>query len=317
MGAVMRLSTILIVFVLVLTVSLSGCTATKQAQGTAIGTVLGGAAGALFGRGSGKIVAVIAGAAIGGMIGNQFGAMLDDEDKKALQAQSSAVLQRQDGDSSTWSSTHSEASAVIVPTNTRVENREVTIVRDASVAPAPQMDIISALYDVKRETPVRLAPSEGAEVTTTLSTKTSVWAVGKVRGTNWIMVARKGKSIGYVQEADIALRKAVKKAEPVQAAKASPEKLVPLASSVNKEQAAGAEASPATMSAPTDAYDLDAEGPVRTPVDLDALGPDTQKDILVAEVSCRDLQTSVTAKGETRTSTSTACKTPDGSWAFE
>lgn len=313
----MKLSTILVVFVLVLTMSLSGCTATKQAQGTAVGTVLGGAAGALFGSGSGKIVAVIAGAAIGGLIGNQLGAMLDDEDKKALQAQSNAVLQQQDGDRSTWSSTHSDASAVIVPTNTRVESREVAIVRDASVAPAPQMDIISALYGVKRETQVRLAPSENAEVATTLSAKSSVWAVGKVRGTSWIMVARKGKSIGYVQEADIYLQKPVKKAGSEQAAKAPSAKSAPSDSSVKKEQAASTDVSSAAMSASVDAYDLDAEGPVRTPVDLDALGPDTQKDILVAEVSCRDLQTSVTAKGETRTSTSTACKTPDGSWAFE
>lgn len=310
----MHVSRIFLAVALVLALAVSGCTATKQTQGTAIGAVLGGAAGALFGSGSGKVVAAMAGAAIGGLIGNQIGAMLDDEDQKALQAQSRAVLQKQDGDTTTWNSTHSEASAVIVPTNTRVENREVTIVRDASVAPAPQMDIISALYEAKRETPVYLSPTHTAGTAATLPAKTAIWAVGKVRGADWIMVAKKGRSIGYVPAAALAPKPVAKKTGAVRTAKASSSKASTPASAARKTQAAPPAA--ATV-ATAEAYDLDAEGSVRTPADLDALGPDLQTDTLVAEVSCRDLQTSVTAKGQTKTSTATACKAPDGSWAFE
>lgn len=276
---------------------LTGCATdgktSKQDIGTGAGVVIGGLAGSLFGKGSGKIVGVLAGAAIGGFIGNQIGAMLDEEDQKALQAQAKqALLTQPDNAATSWSSERSGATATVVPENSRVETREVKVVRAADVAPAPQLDLIGAKYVAKGAAPVRLAPADQADVATTLAGGSTVWAVGKVRNQPWIMVAKGGKSIGYVSAS--ALSPAPK---PVQTAAATPVK-------------ATAAAKPAQQ-AP---FDLDAAAPVRTPADLDALAPNEKADVVVASVACRDIRTTATAKGETASTTQTACRSPDGSW---
>jgi len=53
---------------------------------------------------------------------------------------------------------------------------------------------------------------------------------------------------------------------------------------------------------------------VRTPADLDALGPNEKADVVVASVACRDIRTTASSKGETASTTQTACRSPDGSW---
>lgn len=287
-----------VMVILVCSGILTGCatdgSATKQDIGTGAGVVVGGLAGALFGKGKGKIVGVLVGAAIGGFIGNQIGAMLDEADRQALQQQAKDVLVSQpDNAETSWSSERSGASATVTAANSRVETREVKVVRDANVAPAPQLDLIGAKYVTTATTRVRLAPSTQADVATTLNNGATIWAVGKVRNEPWIMVAKGGKSIGYVSNTLV-----VEAPKTVQA--------VALTSAKTTSTA---------MAAPQSApFDLDAAAPVRTPADLDALGPDEKADVVVASVACRDIHTTATAKGETASSTQTACRSPDGSW---
>lgn len=274
---------------------LSGCATdgqmNKQDIGTGAGVVLGGIAGSFFGKGSGRIVGVLVGAAVGGFIGNQIGAMLDEEDQKALQAQAKqALLTQPDNSTVSWASDRSGATATVVPENSRVETREVRVVRDAAVAPAGPLDLIGAKYVAKASAPVRLAPSAGADTASTLAKGSSIWAVGKVQNQPWIMVARNGKSIGYVDAASL-----------------SP------APKTAKTVTATAKATQTTAAAPA-AFDLDAATPVRTPADLDALAPTEKVDVVVASVACRDIKTTASAKGETAVSTQTACKSPDGAW---
>ena len=258
----------------------------KETVGTGIGAVLGGVAGSFIGKGAGKAVATVAGVAIGGFVGNRIGAMLDEEDQKALQEQAKqALLNQPDNAQITWSSSHSGATAVVVPENSRVETREVKLVRDAAVAPAPQLDLIGAKYTVKAASPVRLAPSPDADVATTLPGGSVIWAVGKVHGQNWIMVAKGGKSIGYAPAANLA--PAPKPSQAAPAAKAPP------------------------------AFDLDAPPPVRAPADLDALGPGQKVDVVTASVTCRDVKMTATTSGQSETSKQTACKSPDGSWNLD
>jgi surface antigen len=262
----------------------------KETIGTGVGAVLGGVAGSFIGKGAGKVVATVAGVAVGGYLGNRIGAMLDEEDQKALQAQAQqALLTQPDNGPVTWTSNHTDATAVVVPENSRVETREVKIVRDANVAPAPQLDLIGAKYVVKTRVAVRLNPSEDADTATTLAAGATIWAVGKVRGQSWIMVAKGGKSIGYAPASTLGPAP-----RPVQTAVAKPAAAPP----------------PAPL-------DLDAAAPVRTPTDLDALGPNEKADTLVASVACRDVKTTATTRGQTETATQTACKSPDGSWNLE
>lgn len=289
-----------VMVILVCSGILTGCatdgSATKQDIGTGAGVVVGGLAGALFGKGKGKIVSVLIGAAVGGFIGNQIGAMLDEEDQKALQKQAKDVLVSQpDNTETTWSSERSGATGTVVAENSRMETREVKVVRDANVAPAPQLDLIGAKYVAKGAAQVRLAPSDQAETATTLSNGATIWAVGKVRNQPWIMVAKGGKSIGYVSTASLAPAP-----KPVQSAAATPVKTT-----------SAPAAKPAQQQTP---FDLDAAAPVRTPADLDALAPNEKADVVVASVACRDIRTTATAKGETASATQTACRSPDGSW---
>lgn len=278
---------------------LSGCATdgsmTKQDIGTGVGVIGGAVLGSFLGKGQGRIVGALAGAAIGGLIGNQIGAMLDEEDQKALQAQANqALLTQPDNSQVAWASQRSGATATVVPENTRVETREVKVVREVGVAPAGQLDLIGAKYVAKSTTPVRLSPSTDGEVASSLPTGAHIWAVGKVSGQPWIMVAKNGKSVGYVSAA------AVQPAPKTQAVAAKPK-----ATGTSTAQAQATQQSAA-------AFDLDSAAPVRTPADLDSLGGQT--DTVVASVTCRDIKTTATAKGETQTATQTACKSPDGAW---
>lgn len=267
-----------------------GQSPSKQDVGTGVGVVLGGLAGSFVGKGNGRIVGVLAGAALGGLIGNQIGKMLDEEDQKALQEQAKQALVNQpDNSSITWNSSHSGATALVTPENTRVESRKIQVVRDANVTPPAQLDLIGTRYQAKSTSNVRLAPSTDADVATTLPAGSTIWAVGKVHDQPWIMVAKGGKSIGYV----------------------SAQNLGPVPKPASPKPAANTTASSQPQSAP---YDLDATAPVRTPADLDALAPTEKADTIVASVSCRDLKTTATANGQSSTSTQTACKSPDGSW---
>lgn len=187
---------------------LSGCATdgqmSKQDIGTGAGVVLGGIAGSFIGNGNGRIVGALAGAAVGGFIGSQIGKMLDEQDQQALQAQARhALVSQPDNTPINWTSDRSGASAVVTAENSRVETRQVKVVRDANVAPAAQIDLIGVKYVTKSSTNVRLAPSKEAGLATTLPSGADIWAVGKVHDQPWIMVARGGKSIGYVTATNV------------------------------------------------------------------------------------------------------------------
>lgn len=293
------------VSVLMISLVVAGCApndiGAKEQLGTGAGALLGGVAGAFLGKGSGKAVAILAGAALGGIVGNRIGAMLDENDRKALEAQTrQAIVSQPDNVQTNWSSPSTGATAIIAPANSRVETRPVRIVRDANVAPAPQLDLIGAKYVAKSTTNVRLAPSTDADIATSIPGGSALWAVGKVHDRPWIMVARNGKSIGYVTAANVV------PAPVAQTAALSP-------SAPIKPATAPAQA----VAAPDGAFDLDTAAPVRTPADLDALGPTEKADVVTASVTCRDIKTTVTANGQTATDAQTACKSPDGAWQLD
>jgi len=306
--------------ILIVSVALVGCAQNggisgmgqNEAAGTGIGAAAGGLAGVLLASTpGGKFIAGLAGAAIGGFIGNRVGAALDEQDQKAIQDKAKqALLNQPDNAKTTWTSNHSGATATIVPENTRVEQRQVKVVRDANVAPAENLDFIGASYWVKSATHVRLAPSTNSDIASTLSGGSAIWVVGKVHGQPWLLVSKRGTSIGYVTASNV-----VPKKESSAVASTSKD-AKPAASGAGSSPSAAGESSsePAT-------FDLDTSAPVRTTFDLDSLektpGSATKVDTVTANVTCRDIKTTVTAKGNTETSNQTVCKSPDGSWDLE
>ena len=84
-----------------------------------IGTVVGAAAGILLGsqigKGGGRTAAMVIGALAGGMLGKSIGAGLDERDRQALAMQTQQVLDNAgDGQTMTWKSDHSGASATML-----------------------------------------------------------------------------------------------------------------------------------------------------------------------------------------------------------
>ncbi len=285
----------------------------KQAVGTGLGALIGGVAGAFIGKGAGKAVAIVAGAAIGGLIGNQIGAALDAEDQKAIQEKAAqALLTEPDNAKIQWKSNHSGASATIVPTDTRVVKRKIALLRAADVAPPVNMEFTGKWYRVVRDTNVRLGPSTADRIATTLAAGSSIWGVGQVRGHSWMMVSQHGKAIGYVVATNVASPQAWRQ---LLAARRNRRKSLARRKSAASPQVA-------TRSAPAaKPFNLDAAMPVRSPADLDALakapGSGVKLETVTASVTCRDITMDTTIKNQSRTSTETACKSPDGSWDIE
>ena len=107
---------------------LAGCQASKRNTGTALGAVLGGVAGAFFGKGAGKAVAIGLGAVVGGFIGNQIGGYLDEEDQKAVERETAMALSRfKDGQTTTWSNPDSQAEAEITVSKTETIDRKSVV----------------------------------------------------------------------------------------------------------------------------------------------------------------------------------------------
>ncbi len=272
----------------------------KEALGTGIGTVAGFGLGSLIGHGNGRIVAGIIGAGLGGLLGNRIGAALDAQDQDALVAQQrQALLSQPDQQPVAWSSDHSSATATITPTNTHVERKTVKIIREADVAEPADLEAIGARYSATASTRIHAAPDQKSASNGTLARGDHIWAVGRLRSAPWLLVARNGKSVGYVSSA----------------------KLAPLVQSAEYASAA-APAAPITArgtAAPTGtAYDLDAaDAVVRQPADLDGPQNGDKVDLVSADVTCRDLRTDASVGGKADSTTKTACRSPDGAWQLD
>ncbi|MBO6541624.1 MAG: SH3 domain-containing protein [Alphaproteobacteria bacterium] len=187
---------------LLLTTSLlAGCQTTGNKAD--IGTLLGGAVGALagsqIGSGKGRIAAILAGGAIGAFAGRAIGQMLDEQDQAAMQERSAyALANARDGQQVNWQSNRTGAQAVLVPTETRQETRQMTLIRDQRVAVAPNMELIGETYVAKSTSNVRAGASTDYPIVNSVSAGQSVDVVGKVNGANWYLISRDRVTVGYV-----------------------------------------------------------------------------------------------------------------------
>lgn len=268
-------------------VVLTGCKTAETAfdndckvGGAAIGAVIGGvAAGLLLGKASGKIGTALLGAAVGGLIGQQIGSLLDCKDQQAVEAKTAeAISTGQDGQTVTWSNPQTGAKAVITPQETKAEQRTVALVREKRVQPLPRLALIGETWEAKKAANIRTAPGTDAEVVSGLKAGETFTAVGKVEGSDWIVVGRGKRTIGYVAS-----------------------------SLVQKSASVAATPTPVRAAVNLDAVEKDRA------VDLDAAGTVTQE--VVATSACRTTDVKVTAKdGQTGQQNVKACKGADGAW---
>jgi len=110
MNRVKRLSVLIMISLL-----LAGCTASRQDVGVIGGSVVGGLLGSQFGQGSGQVAAVVAGSVLGGLIGGSVGKSMDEQD----QARANLALEKnRTGQTTQWSNPDKHASYTVTPTKT-------------------------------------------------------------------------------------------------------------------------------------------------------------------------------------------------------
>lgn len=255
----------------------------QENVGALAGAAVGVLVGSQVGGGSGRTAAMIAGALAGGMLGKTIGAKLDQRDREALAVQTQQALDfSRDGQPTTWTSDHSGASAQITPAGTRSQSREVAVKRSAQIQAVPNMTLLNKPYQATQSANVRSAPSTDADKVGGLSVGSTFTAIGRTDN-DWIMVGRRGVSIGYVYAP-----------------------LVKPASTPAKTAGTQA-AQPAT-----DLDALDVASAKQQGFDLDSISVVDEK--IVAQTTCRTVNYSVNAQGSQETQTVQACQAADGAW---
>lgn len=251
------------------------------------GTVAGGVAGALIGSqvggGNGRILAILIGGAAGSYLGNRVGSMLDERDREALALQTQQALLSAENVASTsqpvvWKSAHSGATAQIKQGKSFETSKPVEVKRVASIQAVPNMTLIQAPYVTLKSSNVRAAPSTSADKVGGLQPGTEFTAVGSTG--DWIMVARKGVTVGYVYKNLVA----------------------------PKESAVAKSVQPSFNLDTINVASSDTKG-----FDLDSL--DVKTTSVSATSTCRPVSISLkTASGKSETEDSTFCKQGNGTW---
>lgn len=263
-----------------------------------IGTVAGAAAGILLGSqvgsGSGRTAAMLVGALAGGMLGKTIGAKLDDRDRQALAAQTQQVLESgKDGQVTTWISAHSGATAQITPVSTKTESRQVAVKRTTQVQAVPNMKLLNSPYRAIKSANVRNAPDQGAEKVGGLAAGSTFTAIGRTDN-DWIMVGRRGVSVGYVYAPLVELATARKAPAPAVATSSK------------------AAAPVAQVAEATDLDALDTVAAKEQGFDLDSMNVVEEK--VAAQTTCRTVNYNVTTKGSSEQQAIQACQAADGAW---
>ena len=263
-----------------------------------IGTVAGAAVGILLGSqvgsGSGRTAAMLVGALAGGMLGKTIGAKLDDRDRQALAAQTQQVLESgKDGQVTTWTSAHSGATAQITPVSTKTESRQVAVKRTAQVQAVPNMKLLNSPYRAIKSANVRNAPDQGAEKVGGLAAGSTFTAIGRTDN-DWIMVGRRGVSVGYVYAPLVELATARKAPAPAVATSSK------------------AAAPVAQVAEATDLDALDTMAAKEQGFDLDSMNVVEEK--VAAQTTCRTVNYNVTTKGSSEQQAIQACQAADGAW---
>lgn len=261
----------------------------KENIGTLVGVTAGVLIGSQIGDGNGRTAAMIAGALAGGYLGKTIGAKLDERDRQALAQQTQQALQyTQDGQSSQWTSAHSGATATITPVKTETVQRQVAVKRAPKVQPVANMTLINKPYRSIKSANVRNAPDLNAQKVGGLPADTTFTAIGRTDN-DWIMVGRRGVTIGYVYAP------LVEQVKPATVQGSATRAVADTATDLDSLDLA---------SASSKGFDLDA-------IDLDATPIEQQ---VAAETTCRTLNYDVSAKGNRETQTVQACQAADGAW---
>lgn len=267
-------------------ISASGCANLAENEyfnqeniATVIGSVAGVALGSQIGGGSGRTAAMLIGALAGGALGKVIGSRLDERDRQSLALQTQRMLEQDSNQAIEWTSDHSGAQATITPGVTTTQTKSVQVKRTAQVQSVANMTLLNQTYYAHKSSNVRSAPNTSGSRVGSLLPGSSFTAMGRTDN-NWIMVGRKGVTVGYVYAPLVSSKPLVQKAQTNPAMAATDLDSMPDA--VAKQQG----------------FDLDS----------------VQLETVSAQTACKTLDYKVTAKGATEQQQVKACQADDGAW---
>lgn len=281
-----------------LTVGVTGC-ALDQMSKQDIGTGIGVLAGAVIGNkvGDGGAAGIAIGAAVGGFLGNRIGAHLDEEDRKALAAQTAQNLETlKTGEAMTWKSDRTGSTATVQVSEAKDEQKQIDIPTASAITVPANVKLVQKTYQATKDTTIYTQTSNSSNIVGTLGKNKTTNVMGKTEDGQWLLVSRKGVLVGFVSANN--LKVYTPPAPAVKTAQATTVK--PAAPSVAVADLDAMPSKEVTKSTKTAAFDLDAI--------------DVKKQSTTASVECKTLTYDIKTKDNTSQETGKACKTPNGTW---
>lgn len=164
-----------------------------------IGKVLGAAAGALLGtqigKGKGKLVAMAIGGLAGYWVGGKIGERLNQRDQAGIAYTTHQALET--GETQTWRNPDTGMA-------TRVSTRPAGLAGPTKglvpLGQAPTLELINRFYVAEVNINVRGGPGTEYVILYRLAKGERVPVVGRVAGTEWLMVAQRGVGNGFLYE---------------------------------------------------------------------------------------------------------------------
>ena len=286
-----------------LTAGVSGCALdqmSKQDIGTGIGVLAGAVIGSKVGDGGAAGIAI--GAAVGGLLGNRIGAHLDEEDRKALAAQTAQNLETMKaGEAMTWKSDRTGNTATVKVSEAKDEQKQIDIPTASAITVPANVKLVQKTYQATKDTTIYTQTSNSSNIVGTRGKNKTTNVMGKTEDGQWLLVSRKGVLVGFVSANNLK-------------AYAPPVPVVKTAQATTTKSVAAAPVTPAVIVADLDAMPAKevTKSTKTAAFDLDAI--DVKKQSTTASVECKTLTYDIKTKDSTTKETGKACKTASGTW---
>ena len=167
---------------------------TEENIGKAVGAAAGALLGSQIGGGKGRLAAIAIGTLAGYWVGGEIGRRLTPADRAGIATTTQDALET--GQAQTWENPDSGV-------YTRVEVEEAEPPPDyrdrgSGLDRVPPLELINAYYTPESNINLRAGPGTGYDVLRTLPAGERVAVVGRVSGTDWVMVAPRGVGAGFL-----------------------------------------------------------------------------------------------------------------------
>jgi len=170
---------------------------TSENIGRAVGAGVGALLGSQIGGGRGRIAAIAAGTLAGYWLGGQVGRQLSESDQRGLAQTTQTALDTQQAQ--TWRNPATGVETHVTVHETTLERRplETQGLRDR-VHQVPPIEVINAFYVANTNVNVRGGPGTDYVIMDRVSEGHEVPVVGRVRDTDWFVIADGDMGTGFV-----------------------------------------------------------------------------------------------------------------------